>query len=131
MKAAKTTSGSGGPTKICADTWRRILCSKAFSGSSLQVAEEVARLARQLAVKEVDFSAIETLLNCRLVPLQKEDNGIRPIGVGETLRRIIGKSITRTLANDIQLAAGRIQTCAGLSTGIDAAIHAMKKVSIS
>ena len=92
------------------------------------IAEEVSKLARYLAVEKVDFSFIDTLLNCRLVPLKKEDNGIRPIGVGELVCRIIGKSITRTLSNNIQKAAGSIQTCTGLSSGIDAAIHAMKDI---
>ena len=128
IKVAQSISGSGGPTKIASETWKRILCSKAFGDAPSQVAEEVARLARRLAVTKIDFGYIDVLLNCRLVPLKKEDNGIRPIGVGEILRRIIGKSVTQTLSEDIQTAAGSIQTCTGLSSGIDASIHAMRKV---
>ena len=44
---------------------------------------------------------------CRLVPLKKNDNGIRPIGVGECLRRIIGKTIE-----------GRHHTCSGNTADI-------------
>ena len=70
---------------------------------------------------------ISTLLACRLVPLKKKDNGIRPVGVGECLRRIIGKTITGLLKEDIIHAVGTLQTCVGLESGIEAAIHAVRK----
>jgi len=40
------------------------------------------------------------LFLCRLVPLKKKDNGIRPVGVGECLPRIISKTITTLLKED-------------------------------
>ena len=41
---------------------------------------------------------IETFLSCRLIPLDKNP-GLRPIGVGEVLRRIAGKVIVSVLKN--------------------------------
>ena len=55
----------------------------------------------------------------------KEDDGVRPVGVGETLRRIIGKCVTKVLGKDIQQASGTLQTCTGIESGVEAAIHAM------
>ena len=37
----------------------------------------------------------EALLYYRLTPLDKEEGAARPIGIGEVLRRIIGKCTTR------------------------------------
>ena len=128
IDSARKTSGSGGPTKIGADIWRRILCSKFFSKISVEVADELAKLSRKMCVCNINFDSISTLVACRLVPLMKEDNGVRPVGVGEVVRRIIGGSVTRTLSEDIQNACGLIQTCSGLQSGIDSAVHAMKKV---
>ena len=54
--------------------------------------------------------------------------GIRPIGVGEVLRRIVGKIISWTINDEIKEAAGPLQTCAGFGAGAEAAIHAMKKI---
>ena len=72
-------------------------------------------------------SLLESYMSCRLIPLDKNP-GIRPIGVGEVLRRIIGKTITSFLREDIKEAAGPLQVCAGYSAGTEAAIHAMSNV---
>jgi len=53
---------------------------------------------------------------------------VRPIGIGEVVRRIIGKSILTIIRSDIQEAAGSLQLCAGQECGIEAAIHAMSEV---
>jgi len=39
--------------------------------------------------------------------------GVRPIGIGDVPRRILAKAILYIIGNDIQLAAGALQTCAG------------------
>lgn len=127
QRAAKNTSGSGGPTKIDADTWRHILCSKAYKIQSEGLAAEIASLARRLCTEDIQHDYISSLLSCRLVPLMKEDNGVRPVGVGETLRRIIGKCVTQVLKQDIQVSGGTLQMCTGVEAGIEAAIHAMQK----
>ena len=105
-----------------------MLCSKMYKELPFSLAEEVARLARRICIKQVEFDSISALVSCRLIPLMKEDDGIRPIGIGEVLRRIVGKSVSKVLNEDIQNACGSIQTCSGLQSGIDAAVHAMREV---
>ena len=63
-----------------------------------------------------------------LVPLNKCP-GVRPIGVGEVLRRIIGKAVMRIVQTDVATAASPLQVCAGLKGGYEAAVHAMREVS--
>ncbi len=48
----------------------------------------------------------------RLVPLNKNP-GVCPIGVGEVVRRIVGKAIMRVVKHDVQGAVGCILLCAG------------------
>ena len=67
------------------------------------------------------------LISCRLIPLNK-DPGVRPIGIGEILCRIIGKTISWVLKSDIQEPAGPLQTSTGLKGGAEAAIHDIKEV---
>ena len=125
-KCAKTMHGSGGPTKVDTEIWKHMLCSKIHGGEGIQLAEEIANTTKRICREDIPFEDMASLLACRLVPLMKKDNGIRPIGIGETLRRIMGKAVTSLLRNDIQIATGCLQTCSGLESGIEAAIHAMR-----
>ena len=62
----------------------------------------------------------------RLVPLNKNP-GIRPIGIGEVLRRIMGKVVISALSEDVVNACSSSQMC-GRQSGSEAAIHAMHKM---
>lgn len=132
-RAAKYIQGSGGPTIIDADGWRQILCSKAYGKSSTDLCEAVADLAKKLCRESVHPDTINELVACRLIPLDKGNDkegnpGVRPIGIGEIMRRIIGKVVVGCIKNDIINAAGPLQTCAGLKSGIEASIHAMREL---
>ena len=127
LKAAKDTKGAGGPSGLDADQYRRIICSKNFNREGKMLREELAELAKNIATKHYNPSLIEAYTSCRLIPLDK-DPGIRPIGIGEVLRRIIGKSISRSVSQCIMEAAGPLQTCAGHGAGAEAAIHAMRQI---
>ena len=98
--------------------------SKSYGTHSKMLADEIATLAKRLATDTIQHDYISTLLACRLVPLKEKDNGIRPVGVGEW--RIVGKTITGLLKEDIIHAVGTLQTCAGLESGIEAAMHAVR-----
>ena len=61
----------------------------------------------------------------RLIALDKNP-GVRPIGIGDTARRIIAKAILNITRQDVQEAAGSVQLCAGQIAGIEAAVHAVR-----
>ena len=132
MKSALQTRGSGGPTKIDADVWRQLLCSKSFMPASEGLCEQISTFAKHLCSEYVDPSCLTEFTACRLIPLDKDpgssDLKIRPIGIGEVLRRICGKATMMLLKPELVDAAGPLQTCAGRAGGIDAAIHAMRDI---
>ncbi|EDO26574.1 predicted protein [Nematostella vectensis] len=68
---------------------------------------------------------IEPILASRLIPLNKGKSEVRPIGVGEVLRRIIGKCVTKVLKQDIVESSDSLQVCAGQKSGSEAAVHAV------
>ena len=76
----------------------------------------------------VDPLTIEPILASRLIPLDKGNGEVRPIGVGEVIRRIIGKCVTRVAKQDVINASGAMQVCAGQKSGGEAAIHAMRNI---
>ena len=127
LKAAKYTKGSAGPSGMDADQYRRVLCSKNFNKAGRALREELVSLTKNLATKHFDPILLDAYVACRLIPLDK-DPGIRPIGIGEVMRRIIGKSLSRCASENIKEAAGPLQTCAGQGAGAEAAIHAMRKI---
>ena len=82
---ALKTKGSGGPSNIDANGFRRILACKSFKQSSTRLCEALATLTRTLCSQYIDPSTIEPLLASRLIPLDKGEGAVRPIGVGEVM----------------------------------------------
>ena len=132
-KIGRNMSGSGGPTLVDTDTWKDLLCSKAFGNASTELCQSIADLAKLMCTEEVHPDSLIEFNSCRLVPLDKgltkeQTPGVRPIGIGEVLRRIVGKLLIGVIKTDIIDAVGPLQTCAGLKGGIEAAIHAMREM---
>ena len=125
--AARQTKGSAGPSRLDSDQFKHILCSNRYRQEGRVLADQIALLAKKIATETVDPNSLEAYTTCRLIPLNKNP-GVRPIGVGETLRRIIGKTLGWVLKDDIQVIAGPLQVATGLESGAEAAIHAMKEI---
>ncbi|PFX12961.1 hypothetical protein AWC38_SpisGene23002 [Stylophora pistillata] len=102
--SALKTKGSPGPSGMDAQLYRRILCSKNFAAEGKTLREEIATLTRNLQKFQLPPSLLEGYTACRLIPLDKNP-GVRPIGVGEDLRRIIGKTTSAMFKEEIKEAA--------------------------
>ena len=123
---ARTLKGAAGPSQLDTVQYRRILCSKQFQKEGKDLRDQIATLAKRLAI-DVLPTSLEAYTANRLIPLDKNP-GIRPIGVGEVLRRLKGRAIALELKQDVKEAAGPIQVCAGHKAGSEAAIHAMHEI---
>lgn len=53
-----------------------------------------------------------------------KDPGVRPIGIGEVLRRIIGKAVTNIIKEDIVMGAGNFQLYGDQKSSAELAIRA-------
>ena len=116
------TNGSHGPSGLDAGEWRRLLTS--YKTSSIDLCKTVSKLAIRIATEELNF--LNSYNACRLIALDKCP-GVRPIGIGEVLRRIIGRSIVKCVKRDLQLLGGNVQMCLGQKSGIEHAIHALRQ----
>ena len=117
---ALKTQGAAGPSGVDAWGWRRLCTS--FQGSSRDLCNAIASATRRNCTSYVDPSGLEAITACRLIPLTKNP-GVRPIGICETIRRIMSKAALLVTKPDIQIAVGPLQTCAGYEAGCEAAIH--------
>ena len=84
-------------------------------------------MIKKLCIGKDLVNTLEDFLFCRLIPLDKNP-GLRPIGVEEVLKRIVGKVIVSTLWDYIITSVGPLQVCAGQEHGCEAVVHAMSKM---
>ena len=124
-RAAKLTRGSAGPSGIDSESWGRILVSKHFKSAGTDLCASFAKFIRVLATEEVNPVHIAEFLSSRVVALDKKP-GVRPIGIGETLRRIAGKCISLSLKTEVTEATAPLQTCGGLEGGVESSVHAVR-----
>ena len=123
--AALHCQGSAGPSGLDATSWRR-LCTM-YHGSTKALCSAIARMARRIATETVHPQCVRSFIACRLIPLSKSPE-VRPIGICETLRRIIGKVIMKIVGPEIQSVVGTSQLCAGQKSGCEIAVHLVKKL---
>ena len=117
---AKRLQGSAGPGGCDSSHWQNILLR--YGSHSRLLCDSIAGLTRSLSNSLVDWSHIQALLANCLIALDKSP-GVRPIGIGESLRRLIGKVICFLIREDAEAVCGVSQLCAGLRCGAEGAIH--------
>ena len=125
--SALKTRGGAGPSGLDGDGWRRILTSNSFGNEPSELCSSIAKLTRSLCSIVQEDNSLEPLLASRLIPLNKNP-GLRPIGIGETLRRVIGKTVAKVLKKDVVESVGSLQVCAGQDAGCEAAIHSLRRI---
>ena len=64
------------------------------------------------------------LMACRLVALDKRP-GMRPVGIGETLRHALAKLVMREYGDQAKMVCGNLQLCEGLNACIEGATQAV------
>ena len=102
--AIKKTRRAAGPSGMDADGWCRILISGNFRNVGEYFRKSIAEIAKRLW-QERSANYLAAFLAYRLIPLDKQP-GDRPIGIGEVLRRVIGKIVVKLLRKDILNATG-------------------------
>ena len=113
-------TGAAGPSGLDAREWRRLCTS--HKRASKDLCASLAIVVRRICSSFVDPTSIQPLLVCHLIALDKQP-GVRPIGVGDTARRIIAKAVLSIVGPDIQDGSGCLQMCGGQISGIEAAVH--------
>ena len=122
-KCALRTKGGAGVSQQEDVLWHKMVTG--YKDSSASLCNAVAALARRLATECVDPKGLEALLANRGIAIDKCP-GLRPVGVGEIVRRIIGKAVMSVTGEKVQEAVGALQLCAGQPAGVESAIHVMR-----
>ncbi len=121
---ALRTKGAAGRSGLDAHTWRRLCTS--FKASSSSLCHALANVTKRLCTTYVDLATVAPLLANRLIALDKCP-GVRPIGIGDTARRIIAKASLAIVKDDILDAADNTQMCVGQTSGCEAATRSVRQ----
>jgi len=122
-KLSNKLSGSAGPSSQDAAHLTDMLTR--HGKASYELREEISAWAEWMGNTFPPFAAYRALLTRRLVALDKQP-GVRPVGIGEILYRMIAKLVLTKARPDTKAACGSTQLCAGLEAGLDAALHAIR-----
>ena len=95
-----------------------------FGCASEELRVVVASLSDWMSNYPPPWAAYYALMACRLLAIDKRP-GVRPVGIGKTLRRALAKIVMRAAGDQAKTACGNLQLCAGLKAGIEGAAHAV------
>ena len=85
----------------------------------------VAEVGEWLGNGRPPWAAYGALMSGRLIALDKSP-GIRPVGIGETWRRLLARCLLRVSGQEAKAACGTEQLACGVEAGIEGAIHAAR-----
>ena len=84
----------------------------------------VTDFAEWLSNGRPPWDAYQAMMSGRLIALDNQ-SGVRPVGVGETWRRLMAKCLLRVTGQETKAACGTEQLAGSVESGIEGAIHAM------
>ena len=123
--AVRRMHGAAGPSGTDSAHWHSILLR--FGAHSDRLRDQVAALTRKICNQTLPWESLRSLMSNRLIALDKCP-GVRPIGVGETIRRLMGKCVAEATKIDLENVCGTDQLACGVKAGIEGAVHAMSSV---
>ena len=122
---AKKLRGSAGLGGLDANNLTQLLLR--YKDTSEGLRNEVAELTMWLANGFPPWSSYRALMSGRLIALDKNP-GVRPIGIGESWRRLFAKCLLAVAGKEAADECGIDNLSGGMSAGIEAAVHSANEV---
>ena len=89
----------------------------------------LAQLVTFMAKGHIPPAIAQWCLGAPLTPLRKRDNGVRPIAVGETLRRLVASWLMRRVRAKAHMLLQPHQVGVATKSGAEAAVHAVRAIA--
>ena len=128
LRALKSFSGGSapGPSGCRANHLKEaVLCpSPDHSAFALRALTEIVKL---LCAGDTPAEVVPYLCGASLLACQKKGGGLRPIAVGEVLRRLSSKCLSRAVQRDAFRSLTPLQVGVGVKTGCEAIVHSVTR----
>ena len=95
-------------------------------GETLALVEQLAAVVNLLARGLAHPSAAPVLAGASLVAVPKPKGGIRPIAIGEVLRRLTGKCLMAAVRDEARACLWPAQLGVGVPAGAEIAVHTVR-----
>jgi hypothetical protein len=99
--------------------------NKAVSDEALKA---LTKLTNHLIAGKAPAEVAPFIAGAPLMALNKPDGGLRPIAIGETIRRLVSKCCCESTSEDAKQIFGSLQVGVATQGGGEAAIHAVRKL---
>ena len=113
-------AGPGGTDSVSLQHWLL-----RFGETSGELRLIVVEFREWLCDVRPPWAAYRAMISRLLIALDKCP-GIRPVGIGETWRRLQAKCLLQVTGQESKAACGTEQLAGGVEAGIDGAIHSMR-----
>jgi hypothetical protein len=115
---------AGGPTGLRPQHLKDALQTAAHRD---EVLSQLTSLTNLLARGQAPPATAELFAGASLAALPKKDGGLRPVAVGETLRRLVGKCLCHEVASAARARLAPLQLGVAVPGGTEAAIHCARQ----
>lgn len=95
-------------------------------GGSVALLEQLTEVVNLLARGQACPNAAPVFAGASLVALPKPSGGVRPIAIGEVLRRLTGKCLMATVRSELRSCFWPVQVGVGTPAGAELAVHTVR-----
>lgn len=120
---ARGTAGGGSGLTI---NHLREMLDMPTSESASGLASGLSKVATRFESGDMPDCIISWVASARLTPLVKRDGGVRPVAIGETLRRIISSTLNVRVKKWAIAYLMPLQVGVGIPSGCEAVVHAAR-----
>lgn len=118
------TASAGGCIGLKPQHLKEVTACTAITHTCTYVVAQLTRVVNMLAAGAVAEAIMDVIAGAPLYALAKKAGGIRPVAVGETLRRIVSKCCMRVCRQPAAEELSPSQLAVGVPGGTEALIHA-------
>ena len=100
------------------------LITKSVGDARFQLTNSLVKFVNLVVSGQVPSLVRPFFFHAKLIGLSKKDDGVRPIAIGSTLRRLVGKCISFSIRDDMHSVLAPLQLSFGTPSSAEAVVHA-------